>query len=146
MATVEESGAATGFNSHTEAIERHADKRRQSRIRKKWSQVREQVQANRHLLNVEQLKELRAIFASLDRDGNGTVAAGELLRAMRCMNQSLTEAELNDLLAELVVDSSGKVRLHELCLFVGDRTAAKHLQADLEEFLRTLDSDGKWHR
>ncbi|KAF6773831.1 hypothetical protein AHF37_07197 [Paragonimus kellicotti] len=61
---------------------------------------------------------------------------------MRATNQSLTEAELNDLMAELDVDLTGTLSFDELCIFVGHRIGGHKLQLAADEFLHSLDQDG----
>lgn len=47
---------------------------------------------------------LRYVFSILDQNKDGVIAAGELLLTLRALNVTLTEAELNDVIAELDVD------------------------------------------
>ncbi|KAA3676251.1 uncharacterized protein DEA37_0010979 [Paragonimus westermani] len=63
---------------------------------------------------------------------------------MRATNQSLTEAELNDLMTELDVDLTGTLSFDELCIFVGHRIGGHKLQLVADEFLHTLDQDGEF--
>ncbi|KAA0190024.1 hypothetical protein FBUS_04303 [Fasciolopsis buskii] len=116
--------------------------RRDTSTRRRLSSIRKTFLKRRRSLTDAEMRGLRYVFSILDQNKDGVIAAGELLLTLRALNVTLTEAELNDVIAELDVDLNGTVDYDELCLFVGYRIVMKNLENELDQFIQALDADG----
>ena len=56
----------------------------------------------------EQIHELKEAFSIFDKDGDGTVSTGELGDVLRSLGQNCSRAELQDIIAEVDEDESGR--------------------------------------
>ncbi|THD24547.1 hypothetical protein D915_004440 [Fasciola hepatica] len=116
--------------------------RKDTSTQRRLSNIRKIFLKRRRSLTDSELRGLRYVFSILDQNKDGVISAGELLLTLRALNVTLTEAELNDVIAELDVDLNGTVDYNELCLFVGYRIVMKNLESELDQFLQSLDADG----
>uniref|UniRef100_A0A2K6F9U9 EF-hand domain-containing protein n=1 Tax=Propithecus coquereli TaxID=379532 RepID=A0A2K6F9U9_PROCO len=64
-------------------------------------------------LTEEQIAEFKEAFSLFDKDGDRTVTVKELGTVMRSLEQSTTEAELQDMINEVDADVSGSRSLWE---------------------------------
>ncbi|KAL6776371.1 FAP272 [Auxenochlorella protothecoides x Auxenochlorella symbiontica] len=84
----------------------------------------------------QKLEELKRAFAVYDKDGNGSIDAGELRGLLQSLGQYPTPLELIDMMERMDTDGSGAVDFLEFatCLAENDETA------ELEEEVRELES------
>ena len=64
-------------------------------------------------LNEEQIEEFRATFKKFDLDGDNTINTKELGNVMRMLGQNPTEAELQDMIADVDTDGNGSIEFEE---------------------------------
>ena len=64
-------------------------------------------------LNGEEIEKLWQAFKLLDADGNSSIWAEELRQVMRSLGQSPTDNELQDLIQQEDIDSSGAINFEE---------------------------------
>lgn len=62
--------------------------------------------------------DVRQAFRMFDRDGNGTVSAGELRRVMMNLGEKLTEAEVDEMMREADIDGDGEINYEGSCQVV----------------------------
>lgn len=58
-------------------------------------------------------EELRLMFSTFDTDGNGTIDKEELYAAMKAMGETLTQDELDEMMAEADENGDGQVDFEE---------------------------------
>eukprot|EP00993_Chasmostoma_nieuportense_P005115 NODE_5750_length_616_cov_6.214724_g5586_i0.p1 GENE.NODE_5750_length_616_cov_6.214724_g5586_i0~~NODE_5750_length_616_cov_6.214724_g5586_i0.p1 ORF type:complete len:176 (-),score=65.67 NODE_5750_length_616_cov_6.214724_g5586_i0:75-602(-) len=73
-------------------------------------------------LSEQQLAEFREAFYLFDTDGSYEIDAKELGAALRSVGQDYTEQEIHDLIAEIDLDHSGSINLHEFLFFAAHQT------------------------
>lgn len=54
-------------------------------------------------------QETRAAFAVFDRDGSGTISAAELKAVMKSLGENLTDAEIDEMIAEADKNRNGSI-------------------------------------
>lgn len=54
-------------------------------------------------------QELRQAFAVFDRDGTGTIDAGELSHVLKSLGEKLSEAEIEEIIRQADVDGDGMI-------------------------------------
>uniref|UniRef100_A0AAX7TJW8 Calmodulin 1b n=1 Tax=Astatotilapia calliptera TaxID=8154 RepID=A0AAX7TJW8_ASTCA len=68
-------------------------------------------------LTEEQIAEFKEAFSLFDKDGDGTITTKELGTVMRSLGQNPTEAELQDMINEMIreadIDGDGQVNYEE---------------------------------
>lgn len=77
------------------------------------------------LITQEQLLE---VFRSFDRDGNGYITTAELAKQMAKMGQSLTYAEISELMKEADTNGDGVLNFNEFASLMG-KSASEFLRA-----------------
>ncbi|KAF2137464.1 uncharacterized protein K452DRAFT_312287 [Aplosporella prunicola CBS 121167] len=89
-----------------------------------------------------QIDDIRAAFAVFDKNGDGQISAQELGEVMRSLGQNPTESELQDMVNELDLDSTGTVDFEEFLKMM--KTKSKQMDSDeeLREAFAAFDKDG----
>ena len=64
-------------------------------------------------LTEEQIAEFKEAFALFDKDGDGTITTKELGTVMRSLGQNPTEAELQDMINEVIAEVNGTIDFPE---------------------------------
>eukprot|EP00058_Branchiostoma_floridae_P008437 XP_002593925.1 hypothetical protein BRAFLDRAFT_98224 [Branchiostoma floridae] len=72
-------------------------------------------------LSEERINELRDAFLVFDKDGDGTINTSELATVMRSLGMNPTEAEIQDMMAEMDSDGSGEIDFDEFLGLMGQR-------------------------
>eukprot|EP01017_Pseudomicrothorax_dubius_P010073 TRINITY_DN13551_c0_g1_i2.p1 TRINITY_DN13551_c0_g1~~TRINITY_DN13551_c0_g1_i2.p1 ORF type:complete len:151 (-),score=43.78 TRINITY_DN13551_c0_g1_i2:115-567(-) len=94
-------------------------------------------------LTQEQIEMYKQAFSEFDKEGNGWIATKELGVVMRQLGQYPTEAELEDLIAEVDQDGNGRIEFEEfLSLFAKRMKESDTNQKCLEAF-RVFDKQNK---
>lgn len=70
--------------------------------------------------------EFREAFCLFDKDGDGTITTSELGIVMRSLGQTPTDSELKDMIHEVDIDGTFKLKLQIQCI-------RQHLIGDLSE-------------
>jgi Ca2+-binding EF-hand superfamily protein len=70
------------------------------------------------------LRDPRAVFQAIDRDGSGKVSPDELANGLQRLGLGLTKLQSEDLARSLDVDGDGEIGWQELAGFLGDAEAA----------------------
>lgn len=94
--------------------------------------------------NTDPLEEARKIFMMFDKDGGGTIDAGELGDALRQMGQKVTDEEVAKMIADVDDDGTGEIEFPEFCAMMGIDAAGE--QAPKKEEKRpTIKREGTLH-
>jgi calmodulin len=80
--------------------------------------------------------ETRAAFNVFDKDGSGTISAEELRQVMKSLGENLTDAEIDEMIAEADKDRNGTID----CTFTVSTSSLLSLRPDC------LDQDGTCFR
>eukprot|EP00961_Rhodomonas_salina_P258369 3492151-Rhodomonas_salina.1 len=64
----------------------------------------------------EQIRKLRSLFLSLDKDGGGELSAVELYDALRAFGQNINDEEVRKMMEEIDQDNSGTIGYEEFLL------------------------------
>lgn len=71
--------------------------------------------AAEHEVEPERIEEWYAAFGIFDKNGDGKISIGELLRIMRDLMQDPTERELKEMIAEVDDNNTGTIEFPEFC-------------------------------
>jgi len=93
-------------------------------------------------LSEEQQAELKEVFSLFDKDGDGTITTKELGTVMRALGQNPTEAEIQDMIHEVDLDSSGSIEFNEFCELMTKRIRETDTEAEMREAFAVFDRDG----
>mmetsp|Transcript_65652 Transcript_65652/g.181288 ORF Transcript_65652/g.181288 Transcript_65652/m.181288 type:complete len:149 (+) Transcript_65652:211-657(+) len=95
---------------------------------------------DRHL-TPDQLESLKEIFALFDYSGNGRIEAKELGTMLRALGQNPTEAEVQDVIAEVDVDGSGRLDLQEFINMMAGELRDTDVVGEAEDAFEWFDRD-----
>jgi calmodulin len=70
-------------------------------------------------------QETRAAFEVFDKDGSGTISADELRQVMKSLGENLTDAEIDEMIAEADKDRNGSIDCEFPFLYCGDGLVAE---------------------
>jgi calmodulin len=70
-------------------------------------------------LTEERINEMKEIFSMVDDDGDGSITRTELGMCLRCMQYSISNGEINDLMKKFDSDKSGKINFPQLLQIIG---------------------------
>ena len=65
-------------------------------------------------LTEERINEMKEIFSMVDDDGDGSITRTELGMFLRCMQYSISNGEINDLMKKFDSDKSGKLNFAQI--------------------------------
>ena len=71
-------------------------------------------EAGELLLTEQQIAEFREAFALFDKDGDGHVTKSELFIVFQTLGQKPTDAELENMIAEVDTDGNGQMEFEEV--------------------------------
>ncbi|KAL8346909.1 hypothetical protein RB601_003445 [Gaeumannomyces tritici] len=106
-----------------------------------------------HLTN-DQLKQLKEVFDIIDKDGTGSISAEEFADAMESLGLSATDAEAQDIIADIDTNKDGQIDFHEFLRAMAhpetnqalDPNSQKHdinkEQRELLQAFEVIDQDG----
>ncbi|KAK3139255.1 hypothetical protein QOZ80_5AG0380290 [Eleusine coracana subsp. coracana] len=92
-------------------------------------------------LTKEQIEEFREAFSLFDKDGDGTITSKEFGTVMRSLGQSPTEAELQEMVAEVDADGSGAIDFHEFLVLLARKMRDAGADDELREAFHVFDQD-----
>ncbi|CAD6236292.1 unnamed protein product [Miscanthus lutarioriparius] len=92
-------------------------------------------------LSEDQITEFKEAFSLFDKDGNGYITTKELGTVMRSLGQNPTEAELQDMIAEVDSNGSGTIDPQEFLGLMARRTKDTESEEELREAFRVFDKD-----
>ncbi|GMI10940.1 hypothetical protein TrLO_g9293 [Triparma laevis f. longispina] len=90
----------------------------------------------------DQIEEFKDAFSLFDRDGDGTITTVELGTVMRSLGQSVTEADLKDMISEVDADNSGTLDFAEFLTMMVRKMRGVDVQEEIASAFRTFDDDG----
>lgn len=93
-------------------------------------------------LTDQQRQEFKEAFSLFDKDGDGTISTKELGTVMRALGQNPTEAELQDMIAEVDSDQSGVIEFEEFLSLMERKMGDKDTEEEIKEAFRVFDKDG----
>ncbi|KAJ1285876.1 hypothetical protein BS78_03G311900 [Paspalum vaginatum] len=92
-------------------------------------------------LSEDQVAEFKEAFSLFDKDGDGRITTKELGTVMRSLGQNPTEAELQDMIAEVDADGNGTIDLQEFLGLMARRMKDTDSEEELKEAFRVFDKD-----
>lgn len=95
--------------------------------------------------NTDPLDEARKIFMLFDKDGGGTIDAGELGDALRQMGQKVTDEEVAKMIAEVDDDGTGEIEFPEFCAMMGIDASGQQAAPRKLEKQPTMKRQGTLH-
>ncbi|VFR02839.1 unnamed protein product [Cuscuta campestris] len=98
-----------------------------------------------HRLTAVEIAECKEAFGLCDRDGSGKVNAKELGIVMRSLGQSLTEAELEEMIKEADTNRSGTIDFNEFLGLMGSKKLSREEEDELRDAFRVFDKDNNGH-
>ncbi|XP_078612782.1 uncharacterized protein LOC144882674 [Branchiostoma floridae x Branchiostoma japonicum] len=93
-------------------------------------------------LTEEQISEFREAFELFDKDGNGSIDAGELGTVMKSLGQKPTETELQDMINEVDTDGDGTIDFTEFLTMMTQKMKDMHKEDELRDSFKVFDKDG----
>ncbi|XP_019640276.1 PREDICTED: calmodulin-like [Branchiostoma belcheri] len=93
-------------------------------------------------LSEDRIKELQDAFLVFDKDGDGMINTSELATVMRSLGMNPTEAEIQDMMAEMDADGSGEIDFDEFLGLMGQRMQDVDEEEELKNAFKTFDKDG----
>lgn len=98
-------------------------------------------------LTPQQIADFREAFSLFDTNGDNSISSTEIKQIFAQLGESITDAQLSDILAEYDIDKSGSIDFEEFLLMMANKVSDTGLsQTDLEEEIssafKMFDSDG----
>ncbi len=106
-------------------------------------------------LSKEEIQKYKAAFDMIDRDGEGSISAKELHRAMKNFGNEKSLKEVKEMLSEFDSDHSGEVNFEEFVLFIqktqeedagdeqqNEKTAQEKEEDEILKAFQTFDKSG----
>ena len=102
-----------------------------------------EAQEEMHGMSEEEMTELKAVFKTFDKDGDGTIDVEELGTALRSLGQNPTKEEVKKLIDETDKDGSGCIEFDEFAKMMAQRSASNQTsEQELLEAFKVFDTDG----
>ncbi|KAG0539834.1 hypothetical protein BDA96_03G356100 [Sorghum bicolor] len=92
-------------------------------------------------LSEDQIAEFKEAFSLFDKDDDGCITTKELGTVMRSLGQNPTEAELQDMIAEVDSNNSGTIDLQEFLGLMARKMKDTESEEELREAFRVFDKD-----
>eukprot|EP00179_Madagascaria_erythrocladioides_P003260 CAMPEP_0198310662 /NCGR_PEP_ID=MMETSP1450-20131203/2658_1 /TAXON_ID=753684 ORGANISM="Madagascaria erythrocladiodes, Strain CCMP3234" /NCGR_SAMPLE_ID=MMETSP1450 /ASSEMBLY_ACC=CAM_ASM_001115 /LENGTH=150 /DNA_ID=CAMNT_0044013505 /DNA_START=104 /DNA_END=556 /DNA_ORIENTATION=+ len=93
-------------------------------------------------LTEDTIKEFREAFALFDKNKDGSISAQELGVVMRSMGQSPTDAELQQMIAEVDADGNGTIDFAEFVTLMARKMKNSDKDAEIREAFNVFDKNG----
>merc|ERR1712126_577645 len=93
----------------------------------------------------EQIQELKDVFSSFDKDGNGTISISELESVMNALDQFPTQQELQKMINEDDLDKNGVIDFNEFVALMSKDDQEPDIVIDedsIRKAFRAFDQDG----
>ena len=99
-----------------------------------------EAQEEMHGMSEEEMTELKAVFKTFDKDGDGTIDVEELGTALRSLGQNPTKEEVRKLIDETDKDGSGCIEFDEFAKMMAQRSASNQTsEQELLEAFKVFD-------
>jgi|GEM_PF-217417 len=85
---------------------------------------------------------LKKTFEMFDRDGSGAIGIQELKQVLQALGQSITEIELQKLIAELDINSDGQINFEEFCSISIISRDTQNQEQNLRQMFQKFDKNG----
>ncbi|XP_042323750.1 calmodulin-like protein 3 [Sceloporus undulatus] len=95
-----------------------------------------------HHLTKQQLAEYKEAFSLFDRNGEGAIDTSEVGTVLRSLGLNPTEAELQDIIAELDANGSGRVNYPDFLSLVATRKKDFETEEEIREAFQVFDKNG----
>lgn len=82
------------------------------------------------------------LFLYIDKDGDGTITTKELGTVMRSLGQTVTEAQLRDMINEVDSDGNGLVDFPEFLTMMSRKMKDTDPEDEILEAFKVFDKDG----
>ncbi|KAH6987682.1 regulatory protein calmodulin [Ilyonectria robusta] len=92
-------------------------------------------------LSSQQIADFKEAFAVFDKDGDGQITTKEIGEVMKSLGLEPSESELQDILNEVDVDSSGSIDFDEFLVLMARKADASDPEQDLREAFKVFDRD-----
>eukprot|EP01122_Echinamoeba_exundans_P007377 TRINITY_DN2258_c0_g1_i1.p1 TRINITY_DN2258_c0_g1~~TRINITY_DN2258_c0_g1_i1.p1 ORF type:complete len:157 (+),score=56.77 TRINITY_DN2258_c0_g1_i1:23-472(+) len=93
-------------------------------------------------LSEEQIAEFKEAFSLFDKDGDGSITNKELGIVMRSLGQNPTEAELQQMIAEVDTDGNGTIDFPEFLTLMAKKMVSQDSEEDIREAFKVFDKEG----
>lgn len=94
-------------------------------------------------LNEQQIAIFKEAFSLFDKDGGGTISNQELGAVIRSLGQDATEAELQEMIAEIDQDGNGEIDFDEFCALMAKKLMeGNDTDEELQQAFKIFDRDG----
>jgi len=93
-------------------------------------------------LSDEEISAYRDVFALFDKDSSGTITAQELGDIMRSLGQNPSDGELQDMINEVDIDSSGSIDFEEFLKMMSTTVQAQDFAHETRAAFDVFDKDG----
>eukprot|EP01013_Petalomonas_cantuscygni_P015235 TRINITY_DN312_c0_g1_i1.p1 TRINITY_DN312_c0_g1~~TRINITY_DN312_c0_g1_i1.p1 ORF type:complete len:155 (-),score=30.11 TRINITY_DN312_c0_g1_i1:367-831(-) len=90
----------------------------------------------------ERVQEIRDVFNRFDKDKSETMSTSELATALRCAGLNPTEEEIQKLMEDVDVDTSGTLDFQEFLVLLTRKLSDSKTDTDLRDAFRTFDIQG----
>jgi calmodulin len=90
----------------------------------------------------DKITECREVFDLFDKDKDGSITTKELGDVMRALGANPTNAELQEMIAEVDKDNSGKIEFNEFLDLFARKMKDPDTEEDLIEAFKIFDKDG----
>jgi calmodulin len=90
----------------------------------------------------DKITECREVFDLFDKDKDGSITTKELGDVMRALGANPTNTELQEMIAEVDKDNSGKIEFNEFLDLFARKMKDPDTEEDLIEAFKIFDKDG----
>jgi calmodulin len=99
-------------------------------------------------VTAEQLAEFTAAFSKFDRDNKGTIATAQLGLVTRSLGQSVSKADLQDMIINIDPDGKGTISFAKFLTMLAPKANAANYDAseeEIKEAFKAFDRNGSGH-
>lgn len=94
-------------------------------------------------LTEKEIAEFKEAFRLFDKDGSGTISTKELGIVMKSLGESKSDAELEQIIAEVDVDGNGEIDFDEYLEMMAKRMSYKGSADQIREAFKVFDKENK---
>ncbi|XP_060577951.1 calmodulin-alpha-like [Ruditapes philippinarum] len=94
-------------------------------------------------LTEQEIAEFKEAFHLFDKDGSGTISTKELGIAMNSLGKTTTEAELQQIIAQVDVDGNGEIDFDEYLTMMANMMSYKGSADQIREAFKVFDKEQK---
>ena len=93
-------------------------------------------------VTLEQLAEFTAAFSKFDKDEKGTIATAQLGLVMRSLGQSVSKADLQDMIINIDPDGKGTIAFPEFLSMMAPKVEHDISEEEIREAFKAFDRNG----